>query len=81
MAMQSNCEGRRSRSYLFMLRIWLEDLGDGASEWRGQILCTGSGEVRYFREWDNLASLVRASLPQTDLGPEYTPVAPEGKTG
>jgi hypothetical protein len=43
-----------SRSHLFMLRVWLEDLSDGKTEWRGKVQCVASGEVQYFRDWQTL---------------------------
>jgi hypothetical protein len=38
------------RSHLFMLRIWLEDLGNGLTERRGKVQHVDSGEVRYFHD-------------------------------
>ncbi len=58
------------RTHLFMVRVWLEDLGDGKTEWRGQVKHVLSGEVRYFREWTTLADYLQAMLhlpiPTTD---------------
>jgi hypothetical protein len=34
-----------------MVRMWLEPLGDGQTEWRGKVQHVPSGESRYFREW------------------------------
>ena len=47
------------RSHLFMVRMWLEDLGEGRTEWRGQVKHVVSGEVRYFREWNNLMTILQ----------------------
>lgn len=47
------------KSHLFMVRVWLEDLGDGKTEWRGQVKHVLSGEVRYFREWPMLLAYLR----------------------
>lgn len=38
-------------SHLFTIRIWLEELGNSRSEWRGQVQLVTSGETRYFRDW------------------------------
>jgi hypothetical protein len=50
------------RMHLFMIRIWLEELGDGKSEWRGQVKHVMSGEVRYFRDWNVSTSHIQAML-------------------
>ena len=52
-----------TQSHLFTLRIWLEALGDGRLEWRGQLKHLPTGETRYFREWSQLQELIRASVP------------------
>lgn len=51
-----------SRSQLFMVRVWLEDLGEGKTEWRGKVQCVASGEVHYFRGCQNLISDLQAML-------------------
>jgi hypothetical protein len=51
---------QRPRTHLFMVRVWLEDLGDGKTEWRGQLKYVMSGEVRYFREWQTLLDYLQA---------------------
>jgi hypothetical protein len=43
-----------------MLRVWLEDLGDGKTEWRGQVKHVMSGEARYFRDWATLVEHLMA---------------------
>ena len=45
-----------TRSHLFTVKLWLEPLGDGQTEWRGQLRDVESGEIRYFRD---LTKLVR----------------------
>ena len=54
------------RSQLFMVRVWLEDLGHGESEWRWQVKHVLSGEMRYFREWSALVMYLNAMLPKAD---------------
>jgi hypothetical protein len=51
-------------TYLFTVRLWLEDLGGGQTEWRGEVRDVVSGEVRYFRDWPTLIALVQAMLPK-----------------
>jgi len=55
-----------ARSHLFTVRVWREDLGQGQSEWRGEVHAVESGEVRYFREWPALLTLVQAMLPKPE---------------
>jgi len=55
-----------SRSHLFTVRVWLEDLGQGQSEWRGEVHEVLSGEVRYFRAWPALLTLVQEMLPKPE---------------
>jgi hypothetical protein len=59
------------QSHLFTVRLWLEDLGDGRAEWRGQLQHVLSGETHYFRQWETLLALLRAMLPaKTDSAVE-----------
>ena len=51
------------RSHLFTVRLWLEDLGHGRVEWRGQVQHVLSGETRYFRDWATLVEVMTAMLP------------------
>ena len=53
-------------SQLFMLRMWLEDLGNGQNDWRGKIQHVNSGEVRYFRDWATLEAFMEGLLRTTD---------------
>ncbi len=50
--MDPHPDGRPSQ--LFELRMWLECLGDGQTEWRGQLKHVLSSQVRYFRDWPTL---------------------------
>ncbi len=47
-------EMQHHHSYLFTVRLWLEDLGDGRTECRGKAQHISSGETCYFREWSVL---------------------------
>ena len=51
---------------LFVLRIWLEEIGNGRSEWRVQLQQVGSGEVRYFRDWQMLIACLVEMLTQPE---------------
>ncbi len=57
---------QRYRSHLFTVRVWLEDLGGGQTEWRGKVDYIPSGEVRYFREWSTLVPVLLEMLPKDD---------------
>jgi hypothetical protein len=50
------------RSQLFTVRLWLEDLGDGRGEWRGQVQHALSRETCYFRDWPTLAAFLAEQL-------------------
>ena len=54
---------QQQQSHLFTVRLWLEDLGDGRAEWRGQLQHVLSGETHYFRQWETLLALLLAMLP------------------
>ena len=47
---------------LFTLRLWQEPLGDNRSEWRGEVKHLFTGEVRYFRHWEEISALVPEML-------------------
>ena len=54
-------------SHLFMVRLWLEELGNGQREWRGKVQHVTSGEVRYFRDWPTLIAFCSClSNPELD---------------
>lgn len=57
---------RSPPTVLFTLRLWLESLDDQQSEWRGEVKNIATGEVRYFRRWEEIATLVQRML---DGGP------------
>jgi hypothetical protein len=54
------------QSQLFTVRLWVENLGDGRTEWRGQVQHVISGETRYFREWPTLIAWLVAMLPDPE---------------
>ncbi|HOR00185.1 MAG TPA: hypothetical protein PLJ35_15330 [Anaerolineae bacterium] len=51
------------RSQLFNLRLWVEDLGDGQTQWRGTVLHALSGDARYFRDWPSLLAFLTNWVP------------------
>jgi hypothetical protein len=57
-------------SYLFTLRLWEEELGEGHTEWRVKVQNVASGKTHYFREWPTLIHLLLAMLPEGEVSPE-----------
>lgn len=55
-----------SRSHLFTIRVWQEDLGAEQCEWRGKVQRVIGGDVRYFRDWASLAPLLLAMLSEAE---------------
>ncbi len=53
---------RAPPSALFTLRLWREELDSQRSEWRGEVKNLATGEVRYFRRWEEIADLVQRML-------------------
>jgi hypothetical protein len=47
-----------SHMHLFTVRVWLEELGAGQLEWRGEVHEVLSGERRYFRDWQTLIAIL-----------------------
>ena len=58
---------QQQHSHLFTVRLWAEELGDGRTEWRGQVQQVLSGETHYFRDWSTLIALLRAMLPPATI--------------
>lgn len=69
-----------SRSQLFTVRVWLENLGAARSEWRGQVQHLPGGEQCYFRDWQTLVAFIleRATAAQAGAAPETGPPHPQG---
>lgn len=61
---------RYYHSHLYTVRLWLEDLGDGRVEWRGQVEHVMSGERRYFRSWPSLLEQLKELLPSVNSPPD-----------
>jgi len=66
---ETNLPESQHRSQLFTVRVWLEDLGEGRSEWRGKVQHTLSGEACYFRDWQTLVTFMveKATMAPSDL--------------
>lgn len=56
---------RNRQSQLFLVHLWLEQLGEGHAEWRGRVQSAAGSQVRYFRDWEALTNCVRAMLSPT----------------
>ena len=56
----------RSNSHLFTVRLWVEELGNGQTEWRGQVQHVMSGEKRYFRDWSTLIECLMMKLKELE---------------
>ena len=61
-------------SHLFTVRLWLEELGDGQTEWRGQVQHVLSSERRYFRDWATLVEVMTAVLSRLEGNEESAKV-------
>ncbi len=57
-------------SHLFTVRLWLEEVESGRSEWRGKVQQVSTGEAHYFREWEALVSLLLKMLATSEPPPE-----------
>jgi len=66
MATNADTERSVSRSQLFTLRLWPEDLGGGKTDWRGKVQHVDSGEARYFRDWSTLEAFLQEVLGRID---------------
>jgi len=55
-----------SRSHLFTVRLWAEEIGEGQTEWRGRVQNLTSGEAYYFRDWSTLIAHLLQMLPQPE---------------
>jgi hypothetical protein len=58
-----------SMTYLFMIRIWSEKLGEGQAEWRGRVQHVLTGERHYFRDWQDLIDYLLNMLPDDEAPP------------
>jgi hypothetical protein len=47
---------------LFTLRLWLEDVGHGRIEWRGQVKHVLTGQTDHFRDWAALVDFLLVTV-------------------
>ena len=71
----------RQPSQLFTLRLWPEELEQGQTEWRGQVRCVLSGDVRYFRDWPTLIAFLLESMAGQEPGTEQEEGSEDGAKG
>jgi hypothetical protein len=57
-----NASHTQPRARTFIVRLWLEDLGDGNFEWRGRVQDVISGQVTFFRGWERLVATIVNTL-------------------
>jgi hypothetical protein len=50
--------------HLFLLRVWLEELDESSTEWRGRVKSLHSGEVRHFRDPQTLYTVLLRMLEE-----------------
>ena len=55
-----------SRSHLFTVRVWQEEVGQDLREWRGKVQLITDGNVRYFRGWEELVPLLLSMLSEVE---------------
>ena len=72
MVMKDSVSQPAHASHLFMLRVWLEDLGQGKTDWRGKVQHVNSGEVRYFRDWPAMESFIEGLIRAPDEKDDHT---------
>jgi hypothetical protein len=57
-------------SEFFTVRFWQEDLGQGVTEWRGQLRHVSTGETHYFRDWQTFLTLLLTQLAEPKPPPD-----------
>jgi hypothetical protein len=65
--MMDDKDKKSKPSQLFMLRIWLEEIREGQTDWRGRAQHVSSGEVKYFRNWQMLRDFMEEKLRQQEF--------------
>lgn len=61
------------RSYLFTVRIWLEEIRDGQMGWHGKAQSIFHGETVYFRDWSVLLAFLKNHIPENSAGVDPGP--------
>lgn len=62
MTTQSSTDDPWSRSQLFTLRVWYEQIETDKREVRIQVKHVLSGEMRYFRKWTQMTDYLTSKL-------------------
>lgn len=64
-------------SHMFTVRLWCEALGNGQSEWRGEVRDVATGQQRFFREWDGMVGFFKVACaafePETLVSDAVSP--------
>jgi len=55
-------EEDRKQAHLFTLRIWLVNRDAPAFEWRGRLQNLHSGEVTFFKNWQEMIACLEENL-------------------
>ena len=61
-------EDARTQARLFTLRIWSVE-GDAASQWRARLQNVQSGEVTFFKNWQEMIACLEESLNEQEHFP------------
>ncbi len=63
---------KHPQTHLFMVRVWLEDLGESKTEYRGKVQHVLSKEAHYFRGWPMLIKILHELiLKREDVTSEF----------
>lgn len=64
--MSTEKPGKRSRSHLFTIRVWQEEVGPDQTEWRGKVHPITDGSMRSFRGWEGPVPLLLTTLSEVE---------------
>jgi hypothetical protein len=59
-------ETERQGSQLFTVRLWVEDLGEEGTEYRGVVRHVLSGATWHFRDWEDLRTYMVSPLERPE---------------
>jgi hypothetical protein len=69
---------RPPSTIVMLIRLWQERLDAQHSEWRGAIKNVTTGEVRYFRGWEEIAHTIAALLAHDERPDRTGPTSQDG---
>lgn len=52
-----------TRSHLYMVRVWTEQIDEERVEWRGKVQRVLNGETIYFRDWETMLAFLMDKAP------------------